>query len=73
MYMDGTTFGFDSRCPTLYEMKSCNWITVSHETDWDPWTVNFNVSLMEMENKYTVHAISQFEDFNNDSIFYIAF
>ena len=38
--MYGTTCGFDSRCPTMEEMESCKWITVSHETDWDPSMVH---------------------------------
>lgn len=68
MGMDGTTCGFDSRCPTLEEMDSCKRVIVSHETDWDPSTVHFNVSSVEKENKYAVHAVSQFEDFSNSSL-----
>ena len=58
MYIDGTTCGFDSRCPTLEEMDSCKRIIVSHETDWDPLTVNFNVLYVEKENSYAVHYVS---------------
>ena len=32
MGMEGTTCGFDSRCPTLEDMASFKRITVSHET-----------------------------------------
>ena len=49
-------------------MESCKWITVSHETDWDPSMVHFNVPSMEKENRYAVHAVSKFEDFSNYSI-----
>ena len=63
MDMDGTICGFDSRCPTLEEMESCKRIAVSHETDWDPLAVHFNVSSVEKDNRYTVHSVSQFEDF----------
>ena len=73
MYIDGTTCGFDSSCPNLDEMTSCKWIKASHEADWDPLTVNFNVSLMEKENRYAVHAVSKFEDFSNYSICDIVF
>ena len=56
------------RFPTLEDMASCKRITVSHETDWDPSTVNFNVSPVEKDNRYVVHAVSQFEEFSNPSI-----
>ena len=63
MGMEGTICGFDSRCPTLEEMASCKRITVSHETEYVPSTVHFNVSSVDKENSYMVHAVSQFEDF----------
>ena len=34
--------------------------------------IHFNVSLVEKDNKYTVHAVSQFEYFPNTSIYDIA-
>ena len=56
------------RFPTLEDMASCKRITVSHETDWDPSKVHINVSLVEKENRYTVHRVSQFEYFSNTYI-----
>ena len=72
MGMEGTTCGFDSRCPTLGDMASFKRITVSHETGWDTSTVHFNVSSVEKENRYTVHAVLQFDDFSNPYICDIA-
>ena len=63
MGMDGTVRGFDSRFPDLEYIASCKRITVSCETDWYPSMVHFNVSSAEKENMYTVHAVSQFEEF----------
>ena len=53
-------------------MESCKRLIVSHETDWDPSMVHFNVPSMEKENRYAVHAVSKFEDFSNYSILDIA-
>ena len=60
MCMEGSTCGFDSRCPTMEDMESFKRITVSHETDWDTLTVHFNVSSVEKENRYTVHDVLHF-------------
>ena len=72
MYIDGTTCGFDSNCPTLEDMDYYKRIEVSHETDWDPLTVHLNVSSVDKENRYIVHAVLQFEYFYNFSICDIA-
>ena len=58
MDMEGTTCGIDSRSPNLEEMESCKRIIVSHETEWDPLRLHFNVSLVEKENRYVVHDVS---------------
>ena len=55
--MDGTTCGFDSVCQTMEDMASCKSITVSHKTYCYPLRVHFNVSLVEKENRYIVHAV----------------
>ena len=72
MSMEGTKCGFDSRCTTLEEMAFCKQSKLLHKTDWDPSTVYFNVSLTEKDNMYTVHFVSQFEDFSYPSIYDIA-
>ena len=71
-YMDGTTCGFDSRFPTPEEMDSCKRIIVSHETDRYSSTVHLNVSSVEKDNRYAIHAVSPFEDYSNHSICDIA-
>ena len=69
MGMYGTRCGFDSRCPTMEYMASYKRIRLSHKTDWDPLTVYFNTSSEKKENRDTVHAVSQFEDFFKSSIY----
>ena len=53
-------------------MASCKRIKISHETDWDSSMVHFNVSWVEKENRYTVHAELKSDFFLNPSICEIA-
>ena len=65
MGMDGSTCRFSSRCHTQNETQVYKRVVISHETDWDPSTVHFNVSLVEMENRYELISEYPFTNLSN--------
>ena len=44
----GVTSYFYTRTPTVHELESCQWITLSNENDWDPHLEHF----MDQEENY---------------------
>ena len=51
LHMNGSTCGFLMQYPTDENLANCRHITMSDEENWDPSTIQFNVSSMQAETQ----------------------
>ena len=62
--MDGSNCELSSRYPTQDKIRVCKGDFVSDETDWDPFTVHFNLSSVYKDNRCEIYAGSPFITFS---------
>ena len=58
--MEGTIAKISTRCPSLEEIESCQYIYLSDQESWDPPNVNFKIMSMEEESRQSISPRSIF-------------
>ena len=59
--MEGTIAKISTRCPSLEELESCQYIYLSDQESWDPSNVNFKSMSMEEELRHSISSRSIFD------------
>ena len=59
--MEGTIATMSTRCPTLEELESCQYIYISDQEIWDPSNVNFKIMSMKEESRHSIASCSIFD------------
>ena len=59
--MEGTIAKISTRCPSLEEIESCQYIYLSDQESWDPSNVNFKIMSMEEESRHSIASRSIFD------------
>ena len=54
LFMEGTIATMSTRCPSLEELESCQYIYLSDQEIWHPSNVNFKIMLMEEEVRHSI-------------------
>ena len=59
--MEGTIATMSTRCPSMEELESCQYIYLSDQEIWDPTNVNFKIMSMEDESRHSIASRSIFD------------
>ena len=60
LFMEGTIETVSTRCPSLEELESCQYIYLSDQEIWDPLNVNFKIISMK-ESRHSIASRSIFD------------
>ena len=54
LFMEGKIAKISTRCPSLEEIESCQYIYLSDQESWDPSNVDFKIMLVEEESRHSI-------------------